>query len=542
MTAAPKDHATGSGIRELDALVVGGGFSGIYMLHLLRAQGLTVQLVEAGSSVGGTWYWNRYPGARCDSESLQYSYSFSDELARGWHWSSRYAGQPEIQRYLEHVTDRFDLRRDMRFDTRVTSARFDESASRWLVETDRSDRFHVRFCVMASGCISQPQDPDFPGLDDFEGRWYHTGRWPHEGVDFAGERVAVIGTGSTGIQLIPTVAAQAEHLTVFQRTPNYAIPAWDGPLDPELERGILAEYASFRQRAKETSTGLVYEVSEQSALELTPEERERELERRWQIGGFVFLFAFCDILTSEEANEHVAEFARRKIRSRVHDPAVAELLCPRDHPFGTKRLCVDSDYYETYNRGNVTLVDLRATPMVEFTASGLRTTATEYPLDAVVFAIGFDNMTGALFAIDIRGRGGRALREKWAAGPRAYLGLASEGFPNLFTITGPGSPSVLSNMVTSIEQHVEWVADCIAHLVERGIETIEPERDAEDVWLEHVREVVEPTLLTRANSWYMGANVPGKPRVFTPYCGGVGRYRRTCDEVAAQGYAGFMLR
>jgi cyclohexanone monooxygenase len=525
-----------------DAVVVGAGFSGIYMLHRLRELGLTVRLIEAGGGVGGTWYWNRYPGSRCDSESLQYSYSWSDELAQEWSWSSRYACQPEIQRYLEHVTDRFDLRRDMQFDTRVTAARFDESSNRWTVETDRGERLSARFCVMATGCISQPQEPDFPGLDRFEGERYHTGRWPHERVDFTGKRVGVVGTGSTGIQLIPVVAREAAQLTVFQRTPNFAIPAWDGPVAPEVERAIMSDYRAYRQRARETSTGLVYEVSDVSALELTPEERQRELEARWQAGGFFFLFAFSDILTNEEANEHVAEFVRAKIRERVHDPEVAELLCPYDHPFGTKRLCVDSDYYETYNRDNVTLVDLRETPIVEVTPHGVRTTATAYPLDALVFATGFDNMTGALFAIDIRGRNGLALVDKWAAGPRAYLGIATEGFPNLFTITGPGSPSVLSNMPTSIEQHIEWVADCVEYMLRNGLETIEPERDAEDAWVDHVREVVEKTLLTRANSWYIGANVPGKPRVFTPYVGGVGAYRKKCDEVAANGYAGFALR
>ena len=526
---------------QLDAVIVGAGFSGIYMLHLLREQGLDARVIEAGSGVGGTWHWNRYPGSRCDVESLMYSYSFSEELEQEWQWSARYATQPEILRYLDHVTDRFGLRSGMQFDTRVTAATFDEESARWLVETDRGDRVSARFCIMATGCISHPQIPDIEGIGTFAGESYYTALWPHEDVDLMGQKVAVIGTGSTGVQLIPVVAAVAEQLTVFQRTPNYAIPAWDGPLTSEAALEVKQQYPDLRSQARVTSTCWPLEVSETSALEPKRDEVIAELEKWWQEGGFGFLFAYSDFMTSPEANEIAAEFVRDKIRSRVDDPVVAELLCPDDHPFGTKRLCVDSDYYETYNRDNVTLVNVRETPIEEITPAGIRTADAEYDIDAIILATGFDAMTGALFNIDIRGRGGIALREKWAPGPQAYLGLGTAGFPNLFTITGPGSPSVLSNMVVSIEQHVEWVAECIAYLGTHGIGTIEAEAAAEEAWVEHVIEAAHETLLPQANSWYVGANVPGKPRVFTPYVGGCGAYRKKCDEVAARGYEGFAL-
>jgi cyclohexanone monooxygenase len=524
-----------------DAIVVGAGFAGMYMLHRLRGLGLTARVYEAGKGVGGTWYWNRYPGARCDVESMDYSYSFSEELQQEWHWTERYAAQPEILKYADHVADRFDLRRDIQFETRVRSAVFDAAASRWHIETDRGDRVFARFCIMATGCLSEPQVPDFKGLETFEGRWYHTGQWPHEGVDFTGLRVGVIGTGSSAIQSIPIIAQQAAHLFVFQRTPNYSMPAQNAPLDPEYERSVKGYYADFRRQARESRVGFVVERSGDSALAVPAEEREREYEKRWRRGGLGFSAAYTDLLVNQEANDTAAEFFRAKIRSIVRDAAVADLLCPRDYPLGTKRLCVDTGYYATFNRDNVTLVDVRTAPIEAITPKGVRTSRAEYAVDDLVFATGFDAMTGALLDIEIRGRGGRRLRDEWAAGPRTYLGLAVAGFPNLFTITGPGSPSVLSNMIVSIEQHVDWISDCLAYLRRHGHATIEPTADAQEAWVQHVSDVGHMTLYPRAPSWYMGANIPGKPRVFMPYIGGVGLYRQKCDEVAAKGYDGFAL-
>jgi cation diffusion facilitator CzcD-associated flavoprotein CzcO len=531
-----------STLRQVDAVIVGAGFAGLYALYRMRGLDLSAQVFEAGDGVGGTWYWNRYPGARCDVESMDYSYSFSDELQQEWRWTERYSAQPEILSYINHVADRFDLRRDVRFSTRVTEAVFDEAAARWTVRTDRGDEVAARFCIMATGCLSTPQlPPPFPGIETFEGKWYHTGRWPHEGVDFTGQRVGIIGTGSSAIQSIPLIAQQAAQLFVFQRTPNYSIPAHNTALDPDYEQQVKANYAEFRREARESRIGFVAQANNYAALSISAEERRREYEARWNRGGLGFGFAFTDLLTDERANETAAEFFRDKIRSIVRDPNVAEVLAPRDYPLGTKRMCVDTSYYDTFNRDNVTLVNLRETPIETITAHGLRTSEGEYPLDAIVFAIGYDAMTGALSNIDIRGRGGETLRRKWADGPRSYLGLAIAGFPNLFTITGPGSPSVLSNMIVSIEQHVDWIADCIAYLREHGLRTAEATTAAEEAWVAHVNEVGHATLYPRANSWYMGANIPGKPRIFMPYIGGVGIYRQKCDEVAANDYAGFSL-
>jgi cyclohexanone monooxygenase len=527
--------------RSVDAVVVGAGFAGLYMLHRLRGLGLSAHVFEAGDGVGGTWYWNRYPGARCDVESMDYSYSFSDELQQEWTWTERYAAQPEILKYINHVSDRFDLRRDITLSTRVTAALFDEATGRWTVETDRGHRVSTRFCIMATGCLSDAQVPHIKGRETFAGPWYHTGRWPHTDVDFTGQRVGVIGTGSSAIQSIPIIARQAKHLVVFQRTPNYSMPAHNAPLDREYERRVKASYADFRRQARESRVGFVVERSGDSALAVHPQDREREYEKRWQRGGLGFSAAYTDILTSQEANDTAAEFFRSKIRAIVRDPEVAAALTPTDYPLGTKRLCVDTDYYATFNRDNVTLVDLRKTPIEAITPHGVRSTGAEYAVDSLVFATGFDAMTGALLKIDIRGRGGVALRDKWAAGPRTYLGLAIAGFPNFFTITGPGSPSVLSNMIVSIEQHVDWIADCFAHLRTQRRERIEATPEAEEAWVAHVNEVGHMTLYPKAKSWYMGANVPGKPRIFMPYIGGVGLYRQKCDEVAAAGYAGFTL-
>jgi len=526
---------------DLDAVIVGAGFAGLYMLHRLRGLGLSARVYEAGDGIGGTWYWNRYPGARCDVESMDYSYSFSDELQQEWQWTERYASQPEILRYINHVADRFDLRRDVQLSTRVTAAVFDEATHRWAVSTDRGDRVSAHFCVMATGGLSAAQVPDFKGLETFEGAWYHTGNWPHEGVDFTGQRVGVIGTGSSAIQSIPLIARQAAHLFVFQRTPNFSIPARNAPLDPEYERRWKANYAEHRRQARESRVGFVVERNDLSALEVSAEERLREYESRWSRGGLGFNATFADLLTSKDANDTAAEFFRAKIRAAVRDPAVAETLSPRHYPVGTKRLCVDTDYYDTFNRDNVTLIDLRTAPIEAITPTGLRTRDEAYALDSLVFATGFDAMTGALLSIDIRGRAGQTLRHKWAEGPRTYLGLAVAGFPNLFAITGPGSPSVLSNMIVSIEQHVDWIADCLVYLREHDRTAIEATVAAEDTWVAHVNEVGHATLYPLANSWYMGANIPGKPRIFMPYIGGVGVYRQFCDDVAAKGYEGFAL-
>lgn len=531
----------GVSTNAFDVVVVGAGFAGLYMLHRMRELGFSVRAYEAGSGVGGTWFWNRYPGARCDVESLEYSYSFSDELEREWHWTERYATQPEILRYLNHVADRFDLKRDIQFETRVTSAIFDETAHRWTLLTDRGDRVSAQFCVMATGCLSTAKVPDYKGIHSFQGKTYHTGHWPHEGVDFTGQRVGVIGTGSSGIQSIPNIAKQASHLFVFQRTPNFSVPAHNASLTPEIDKDWKTKRAEYRQRARTAPFGLLFELNDKSALEVSREERQRKYEDRWSYGGLSMMGAFGDILYSKEANDTAAEFVRSKIRAIVRDPAVAEKLLPRDYPLATKRLCVDTDYYATFNRDNVTLVDTRTTSIEEVTPTGLRTSGAEYKLDSLVFATGFDALTGTLVNMDIRGRAGAMLKRKWSDGPRSYLGIMVAGFPNMFIITGPGSPSVMSNMVVSIEQHVDWIAGCLEYLCENHLASIEATADAENAWVDHVNEVANTTLFPLANSWYMGANIPGKPRVFLPYIGGVGVYRQKCDEIAAKGYEGFAL-
>jgi cation diffusion facilitator CzcD-associated flavoprotein CzcO len=527
---------------EFDAIVVGAGFSGMYMLHRLRSAGLSVRVFEAGDEVGGTWYWNRYPGARVDVESLQYSFSFSPQLQQEWSWRQNYAPQGELLEYAGHVADRFDLRRDIQFETRVTSASYSEETNRWTVETDRGDPVTATYLVTAVGCLSATNVPPFPGLDDFAGSWYHTSRWPKEGVDFTGRSVGIIGTGSTGIQAIPAIAETAGHLHVFQRTPNYSLPSQNSPMDREREREWKARYDEHRASARLSPTGsdlaVVHDVS---ALDVPEQERNRIYEEAWQRGGSWLLRAFNDIATNLAANETAAEFVRAKIRQIVRDPATAELLVPKDYPIGTKRICMDTGYFETYNRDNVTLVDVRSDPIEEIVREGVRTRAGVYELDVLVFATGFDAMTGPLFEMNIRGREGLALRDKWEAGPRTYLGVATADFPNMFIITGPGSPSVLSNMATSIEQHVEFIADAIEYARSRGVAEVEATAEAEDAWVDHVNEVADRTLYKHANSWYLGANIPGKPRVFMPYVGGVGTYRLKCDEVAASGYAGFRL-
>jgi cyclohexanone monooxygenase len=539
------DRAESSSPRpEFDAVIVGAGFAGLYMLHRLREAGFSAHVFEAGDGVGGTWHWNRYPGARCDIESVDYSYSFSPELEQEWQWTERYPRQPEILAYLNHVADRFDLRRDITLETRVSAAHFDQDAGLWRIETARRERCTARYCVMATGCLSMPKAPDLPGVERFAGATYLTAAWPKHEVDFSGLRVGVIGTGSTAIQVIPQVARQAKHLTVFQRTANFSVPARNGPLPADELQRIKAGYRERRELSRRSLFGIPVALPDapRRTRDIPPAELDRQLEALWAQGGAMSLLAAApDILVDAEANARVAEFVRRKIRATVRDPQVAERLCPTTHPLGTKRLCLDTAYYETFNRANVTLVDLRATPIQTLTEHGVRTSASEYPLDAIIFATGFDAMTGALLAIDIRGRAGRPLREAWADGPHTYLGLASAGFPNLFLITGPQSPSVFTNMVPSIEQHVEWIADCLEYLREHRIARIEASEKAQADWVAHTAAIANATLMPQADSWYLGANVPGKPRTFMAYLGGLGPYRQRCDEVAAEGYAGFEL-
>ncbi|SDI92656.1 MULTISPECIES: flavin-containing monooxygenase [Bradyrhizobium] len=523
-----------------DAVIVGAGFAGLYMLHRLRGLGFTARVYEAGGGVGGTWYWNRYPGARCDVESMQYSFSFSEELDQQWNWSEKYAPQPEILGYANHVADRFDLRRHIQFDTRVIAATFDETAKCWQVETDRGDRVAAKFCIMAVGCLSAANHVPFSGREDFRGPIYHTGEWPHEGVDFTGLRVGVIGTGSSAIQSIPIIAQQASHLTVFQRTATYSVPAWNAKLTPEYRDSIKADYPALRAKARGRPTGFYFPFNMKPALEATPEEREQQYEEAWERGGLPFLGAYGDLLFEKAANDTIAEFAHNKIRSIVKDPATAELLCP-DNVFGCKRLCVDTGYFETYNLPHVKLVDVSRTPIERFTAEGIEVDGTEYRLDAIVCATGFAAMTGSFDRIRITGRQGRTLAEKWRAGPRAYLGVATVGFPNLFTITGPGSPSVLASMIQAIEQHVDWMADCMAHLRDIGAATIEPVQSDEDEWVEHVNEVSKVSLRSTCSSWYVGANIPGRPRVFMPYIGGFPVYVQKCNEVMSNGFEGFVI-
>jgi cation diffusion facilitator CzcD-associated flavoprotein CzcO/acetyl esterase/lipase len=525
---------------DVDVVVVGAGFAGLYMLFHLRRLGFSAQGIEGADDVGGTWYWNRYPGARCDIESIDYSYSFDPELQVAWQWSERYATQPEILRYLGHVADKHDLRRDIRFSTRVAAARWDDDASLWRVRTDRGDEFRCRFVVMASGCLSIPKPPDITGTERFRGESYHTSRWPHHPVDFSGKRVAVIGTGSSGIQSIPIIARQAAELTIFQRTPNFSRPAKNGPVAAEKKARFEADPAAYREAARVSGAGVPREIPLVRALQVSEAERLSKYEEAYASGDLLALSGtFADIGVNAEANDTVCEFLRGKIRSIVRDAETAEALCPTNHFYGTKRPCIDTDYYETFNLPHVRLVDLRRDPIRTITETGIDTASRTFEFDAIVYATGFDAVTGAVVAVDVHGREGASLAAKWAEGPRTYLGLMTRGVPNFFTITGPGSPSVLSNMVVSIEQHVDWIGACLAHMRAEGLTTVEPTPTAVTGWVQHVNDFGDVTLFPRANSWYMGANVPGKPRVFLPYVGGVDRYRKVCDEVVRRGYLGF---
>lgn len=528
--------------RHVDAVVVGAGFAGMYSMYRFRQLGLSVQAFEAASDVGGTWWWNRYPGARCDIQSHEYSYSFSAELEQEWTWSERYATQPEILAYANHVADRFDLRRDVQFETRVVSATWDDDC--WTVTTDRGDGLTSQFLVMAVGCLSTKKLPELDGLDSFTGTVVHTGQWPHEPVDVAGKRIGVIGTGSSGIQLIPILAEQAAHLTVFQRTPAFTMPARNAPLPAERMAEIKAGYAEHRAKARQSHGGVVIDdPPTSSALEVGAADREARYRAAWERGTLHGLIgAYNDVMINAEANDTAAEFVRQRIAQIVHDPATAEKLSPRTYPIGAKRPCLDTNYYATFNRDNVSLVDVRETPLEEIVAEGVRTAdGVVHPLDVLVLATGFDAITGPLLEPTITGRDGRTLAEAWADGPHTYLGLTVAGFPNMFTITGPGSPSVMTNMMVSIEQHVDWITRCIADLRAAGRTTIEATGPAQDDWTAQVATIAGFTLYPRAESWYVGANVPGKPRGFMLYLGGVGNYRAACDDVAANGYRGFAL-
>ena len=525
---------------DFDVVVIGAGFGGMYMLYRLRKQGFTARVIEAGQGVGGTWYWNRYPGARCDVESVQYSYQFSRELEQEWEWTERYATQPEILKYANHVADRYDLRRDIQFETRVTKATFDEKDNVWVVETDRKDRLVARFVVTAMGCLSSPNTPNIPGLADFKGPTYHTGNWPHEGVDFTGKTVGVIGTGSSAIQSIPVMAEQAKHLTVFQRTANYTIPAHNQPLDPAYVKKIKASYPEMRRRAKTKPAGIDFEINPASAIETPEKERTARYQERWDYGGLGFMASFSDLLLNDESNRTAQDFVKARIREIVKDPETAEVLTPRNI-IGCKRLCVDTGYWATFNRPNVTLVDIRDQPIERILPDGVRARGKDWKFDCLVLATGFDAMTGALLKVDFRGRSGVRLKEKWSEGPKTYLGLTVVGFPNLFTITGPGSPSVLTNMLPSIEQHVDFITDCLASLREKGIRVIEPTEQAQDDWVRHVGEVAGYTMRSTCSSWYVGANIPGKPQVFMPYIGGLPAYIQRCEAVVRNGYEGFAL-
>ena len=527
---------------QVDAVVVGAGFSGLYMLYRLRQLGLSAKVLESADDVGGTWYWNRYPGARCDIPTTDYTFSFDQELEKEWTWSEKYATQPEILEYLRFVADRHGLRSDIEFSVTVTSARWDEREERWRIATGGGQEFSCRYYIMATGCLSVPKSPDIEGAGRFAGQVYFTSRWPHEGVDFTGQRVAVIGTGSSGIQSIPLIARQASQITVFQRTANFSVPAHNGPAPADRLKQLADDRAGYRQAARWSRGGIPVEPTDVVGVTATEEVRRERFEAAWEDGElFSILNIFADQGVNPASNDIVAEMIREKIRSVVRDPGTAEALCPNNHYFGTKRPCLDTGYFETFNLPHVRLVDLRRQPIVTITEDGIETADESFAVDSIVYATGFDAMTGALVAANVTGRDGASLTEKWSAGPSTYLGLMTAGFPNFFMLTGPGSPSVLSNMAVSIEQHVDWVADCLGHLRDEGFATIEPTELAESGWNQHVQDCAAITLHPTANSWYMGANVPGKPRFFLPYIGGVGAYRQACDDVAGQGYLGFKL-
>jgi cyclohexanone monooxygenase len=527
--------------KTYDTIVIGAGFAGMYMLHRLRQLGMSARVYEAGENVGGTWFWNCYPGARCDVESMQYSYSFMEDLQQEWVWSERYPSQSEILNYINHVANRLDLRLDIQCNTRVIAAHFDAASKLWSVSTDQGDDVKARFVITATGCLSAARVPDMAGLVSFKGKCYHTGQWPKNDVDFSGQRVAVIGTGSSGIQLIPQVAQQASSLTVFQRTANFSVPALNRPLPVEEQNAWKAQYADYRVKARHTRSGILYDYSSRATFDVSTEELNAEYERRWAKGGANFIHAFNDSFSNRASNELAAEFVRNKIRGIVKDPYVAEMLCPKDHAIGTKRICVDTNFYVTFNLPHVKLVDLRAQAIQHIDENGIQTSAKHHAFDSIVFATGYDAITGAIDQIDIRNHHGVSLRDKWKQGPRTYLGLMTYGFPNLLFITGPGSPSVLSNVIVSIEQHVDLIARILAQMQSDKTALVEPLLSYEDQSVAHLAALAAMTLFADAPSWYTGANIPGKTKVFVPYIGGVGTYRALCEDVICDDYRGFQF-
>ena len=524
---------------DVDVVVVGAGFSGLYLLYRLRKAGFSTRVFERGGDVGGTWYWNRYPGARCDVESLQYSYSFDEQLQQDWHWPEKFSAQPDILAYANYVADRFDLKKDIEFNIEVKTSLFDENLKRWKITTNSGEEINAQYFIMATGCISTTQIPNIKGLSDYVGNTFHTGNWPHEEVDFSGQSIAVIGTGSSGIQSIPVLAKQAKKLTVFQRTPNYSIPSQNEPMTKKYERSWKDVYSERRKEMRYSAHGSLKDLNDVPALSVDEDQRQELYTKRWAIGGTGFLGSFNDLLTNADANYTAAEYVRQQIKRVVKDKETAEILCPRSYPIGTKRICIDTGYFETYNRENVKLVDISKKPIQRLVTDGIIVDDQLYAFDSIIFATGFDAMTGSIFNVDIKGRDGLALKEKWDAGPKTYLGLMSASFPNLFMITGPGSPSVKSNMIMSIEQHVDLVIETLLSMRRKGLSVVEPELEAENKWVDHVQEVASKTLFPQANSWYMGANIPGKPRLFMPYIGGVGAYREICEEIVANNYRGF---
>lgn len=528
-----------------DAIIIGAGFAGLYAIHALRdKESKNVIAFDAAGGVGGTWYWNRYPGARVDIESVHYSYSFDDALQQEWHCTERFPAQPEILRYLEHVADRFDLRRSIRFETRIVSLTWSDDESLWTATTDGGETHSARYVVSGAGTLSVPKKPEFGGIENFAGETYMTGNWPHHDVDLTGKRVGIIGVGSSGIQAISEIAKSAGHLTVLQRTPNYATPIGNYPTDPAEEAAEKADYAALRDASRNHFLGVPYSDVRPSAVTASPEERREVFDDRWNRGGFrLFIDSFGDILFDHEANDTIAQYIRDRIHERVQDPATAELLAPRGYPYGTKRPPLETDYYEAFNRPNVDLVDVRSNPVETVTETGVRLAdGTELAFDVLVLATGFDACTGPLLAMNVTGRGGLALKDHWADGPQTYLGLMAAGFPNLFMITGPQSPSVLYNMPLAIEDHVDFSVEAIRYLEARGLSVIEPTAEAEREWVDHTNELAQATLLPDSpTSWYMGNNVPGKPKRVLVYLGGAPTYRARCDEVVEAGYSGFDL-
>jgi len=525
-------------IEEFDAIVIGAGVGGLYQLYRLLQLGLSVRVFEDGSGVGGTWYWNRYPGARFDSESYTYGYSFSEELLQEWDWKEHFSGQPENERYLNYVADKFDLKKYIQFNAHVTSAVYDEKANYWEVQTENGQRARAQFLIAAVGILSARYMPDIPGIDSFKGQSFHTSRWPKERINFAGKRVGVIGTGATAVQLIPEVAKEVGHLTVFQRTPNYCCPLRNGQIDDETQKQIKANYPEILKKCRESFVGFMHEFDPRSALEVSPEERQAFFEEIWAQPGFKkWLGNFYDTITNLEANETFAEFVRNKIRERVKDPVVAEKLVPKDHPFGAKRVPLETGYYEAYNRPNVLLVDIRQTPIERITPKGIKTTEKEYEFDIIIYATGFDAVTGPLTRMNIRGEGGQTIKDRWAEGPRTYLGIQSAGFPNFFIVNG----AAFCNVPRCLEQNAEFVSDCIQYMREKNFERVTTTPQAEEAWIEHGDSLVVDSILTKANSWFVGANIPGKKRAFLLYPGGNVALRQKCEEVVAKGYEGFVL-